>query len=509
MAKKVTYDFDSDSFGTSSVSLAIDEAKEDKIVDGVNILARAVGQFFTVEGKSDNGRFYSKKLWEKAIKDVDGRMVNGTLLGTIGHDQPLDEKALLEGKASHRVSKLWIDENGKGMGEILVLNTPAGRNLNGYLRGGVEFPISSRAYGKFKNSTKQGAQIVDEDTYKLESFDFVRMQGVPGAIPRLVEQQLNDNEEGFDAPDGGSGMDEKILEKLTKDKLATETLLNEAIQANEDVKGQLAVSESKLAEHTETVTTLTTKVEELTEGLKTAQDTVTAYENSGSPTEVGTALDKADEMIDSYVALGSPTALQEKLDELDTITEELDALKESLKDLGSVDEIKKVFDVFEKQASELGNADQIREAFDRTEKFYAQISELGSPDEINKIMDKFEEYSTLGTTDQINKAFDLAEALSTKIKEDRKSLDVKKLSTKHQVEESMAAKLLEKFDADETDAILGDMSEQSGVSITERFKVKKDDDESGDTVSLTEQKVSGMTRSTASRASRLTNNLSK
>ena len=34
-------------------------------VDGVHILAKVKGQFFVPDGKSRNGRFYPKELWEK------------------------------------------------------------------------------------------------------------------------------------------------------------------------------------------------------------------------------------------------------------------------------------------------------------------------------------------------------------------------------------------------------------------------------------------------------------
>ena len=89
-----------------------------------------------IDGKSQNNRFYERKLWDKVLKETSDYVNHGLMLGTIGHEQPIDDNAVREGKVSHRVSKLWIDDNKKlGMGEMLILNTPTGRTLNTMLRG--------------------------------------------------------------------------------------------------------------------------------------------------------------------------------------------------------------------------------------------------------------------------------------------------------------------------------------------------------------------------------------
>ena len=95
----------------------------------------------------------------------------------------IDDKALREGKVSHILSKMWIDGASQiGMGEVYVLNTDTGRRLNTYLRSGAELPVSSRAYGKYRGKTGDGAQIVDEGSYKFETFDFVQLPGIAHAV---------------------------------------------------------------------------------------------------------------------------------------------------------------------------------------------------------------------------------------------------------------------------------------------------------------------------------------
>jgi hypothetical protein len=164
---------------------------------------RAVGPFFAVDGKSQNNRYYSKNLWERVIKDdsVTDRLKRRKVFGTIGHDQDIDDKALREGKISHILTKIWIDDPTQiGMGEVYVLNTDTGRRLNTYLRSGVELPVSSRAYGKYRGKTKDGAQIVDEGTYKFETFDFVQLPGIARAVPKLVEEIEDAQDEAHDDP---------------------------------------------------------------------------------------------------------------------------------------------------------------------------------------------------------------------------------------------------------------------------------------------------------------------
>src|SRR5207302_5686436 len=93
----------------------------------------------------------------------------------------------------HILSKMWIDGASQiGMGEVYVLNTDTGRRLNTYLRSGAELPVSSRAYGKYRGKTGDGAQIVDEGSYKFETFDFVQLPGIAHAVPKLIEADLTE-----------------------------------------------------------------------------------------------------------------------------------------------------------------------------------------------------------------------------------------------------------------------------------------------------------------------------
>jgi hypothetical protein len=213
---------------------AFDEKVGEAVVDGHTILGRIVGPFFICDGKSSNGRYYSRHLWEKVLDEITPTIKKGQLCGTVGHQQDLDDQALCDGKISHLISKLWIHESGKvGMGEALILNTPAGRNLNAYARAGMIIPISSRGYGKYTGKTTEGLQIVDPKSYKLESFDFVRIPGIPIAQPKLVEHQnlpATREEKSVERD-----LSNETLLRLTEDRVKTEQELTRVLESHQQV----------------------------------------------------------------------------------------------------------------------------------------------------------------------------------------------------------------------------------------------------------------------------------
>ena len=152
-------------------------------------LAHVKGEFFCPDGKSRNNRFYSRGLWEKTLddNDVTTKLRERRMFGTISHDQDIDDKALLDGKISHVVTDLRIDDEGRGIGEALILDTPAGNILNAVFKAGCKLFTSSRAYGSLTNETVDGVPKVDEDEFQLETFDFVLDPGFIRASPSLVE----------------------------------------------------------------------------------------------------------------------------------------------------------------------------------------------------------------------------------------------------------------------------------------------------------------------------------
>lgn len=360
------------------------------------IIGRVVGEMFAVNGRSGNKRFYSRALWETAIKKHASKLANGMLMGTIGHNQPIDEKAILEGKVSHRVSKLWIDEStNKGMGEILIMNTDAGRNLNALLKSGVKFPVSTRAFGDFKGKTDEGLDIVNPDTYELEGIDFVKNPGIASAIPSIVESLPSTENQMSDST---------ALTQITEEKIQLGRELKESKAANESIQGKLELAESRL----ETTKALLAKYESLgsTDTLKEITESfnevntakleleaqVASYRYLGSPEKIEEALEKSKAMVESYEELGTAAEIRECL-----------GILESYVDVGSVQMIEAQVDELN-AFREMGTVNTVSEALEGATRLIESYKDLGTLGELSQILDITESYAALGSPAEIQEA---------------------------------------------------------------------------------------------------------
>lgn len=191
--------------GVSNINLVedinINEDANPSRVDGKYIIGMIEGQFFQPDGMSRNKRWYPKSLWEKALNcaDVKNRFLTSTMFGEIGHsDGPVEDMTLRNGCASHFVDKMWIDEAGRGMGRAYILNTPTGQLLKTYLGAGCKLKVSTRGEGLYKDGeTHDGCPVVDDDTYELQTADFVINPGFLETSATLKEQYEKIKEEKF------------------------------------------------------------------------------------------------------------------------------------------------------------------------------------------------------------------------------------------------------------------------------------------------------------------------
>lgn len=222
------------------------------IVDGVHTLGRVTGQFFVPDGASRNGRFYPRSLWERVLKseDTKHRLNDRLMFGTIGHDdQAVSEEQLRRGDVSHVITRLWI-EDGKGLGEALILNTEAGRNLNTYLRAGCRLKTSSRASGQYRDGvTHDGLPVVDEDAYLFETFDFVLEPGFLEANPTLVEslKTPETEEKRVMSEEFTSTLAKQALSDISEGRKALQESLNAALAENAHLKRQLDEARERAA----------------------------------------------------------------------------------------------------------------------------------------------------------------------------------------------------------------------------------------------------------------------
>ncbi len=161
----------------------------DPDVDGEHVIAKIIGPAFFPDTVSRNRVEYSRELWETVLSKphVQAEMKARRLFGTFGHTQKIDDTALLDGKISHITSKAYINEDGIGIGEYLVLNTEPGRNLKTYMGAKAKLRVSTRCRGTYLTKCNaRGNAVPNPATFDFKGIDFVYDPGYLGAEPRLA-----------------------------------------------------------------------------------------------------------------------------------------------------------------------------------------------------------------------------------------------------------------------------------------------------------------------------------
>jgi hypothetical protein len=428
--------FKSDIF-EPDVHFTLEEANGE--ADGQSVLAKVRGCFFVPDGTSRNRRFYPKSLWEKALakKEIKEKLASKRMFGTIGHDQVINDNAILEGKISHIVTNLTIDENGQGIGEALILDTPAGRGLNTLLKAGSKLFVSSRALGRFKGE-KNGLPVVDETSYQLQTFDFVIDPGFLEAKPELKES----------------------LDALFDEKAIT--------NHNDKQTGEIGMENKELAQHI------------IDENSKLKKDVTTAVEENDS---LKNKLAVANNEIEN---------LKEENEELTSVKEEVEAYKA----FGSVEEIKEAIEAKEKAETALAEfkaidsdvdltAEMVIEAVDKAQGLITEYKKIGSPSQITETLEKLAEFKDAvleyGTIEELEEIYSFASELIEKEKEAKKNEAIVALAEELGVAKSKIEKVYDKLTEEEIKEAFGGLKEEgtSKDEIKETFSTEEVDLEEG------------------------------
>lgn len=425
-----------DEFQTPPVAWKIQEAVEGEKsrVDGVNILARVVGPAFLIDGISRNNRMYKEETWDKGIAKVQERLESGGLLGTCGHDQEIDEKAILEGKVTHVVSKIW-KEGKVGMCEFLVLGTDAGHNINKLLRAGVKLPVSSRAYGTYSGKGDMGEDIIDPDTFLLETWDWVLNPGVGAAVPNLVENKDQPKQDEPTPPETATpdAISEELtmtLERITEEKIALQGKVAEILEENKSL--------------TASATSLTERVKELTTYGKSYQ------------TRVGT-LKEVKEITEHISKWLYIDFWKEVAKELNVFGQNNSTLAATTKSLMGVAEA----------YVPLGTPKKIQEEA----KLLAQYKEYGTIQECQAASKLLEAYIKVGKPKEIIEKLNRIAAKEQADATARRADEALKISKKFGQPVAFVEKLLTKFSAKEVIDQFKSATSPKTAAMTERYKV--------------------------------------
>lgn len=452
----------------------VNESLVEGKVDGKHVLGRVKGQFFAPNGTSRNGRFYPRSLWEKVIRNVDvkNRLTERTMFGTIGHDDtPVTEEQLRNGEVSHIVTNLHIDENGIGLGEAIILDTPSGRNLNTYLRAGSRLSTSSRASGRFaKEPNREGVPIVDEDSYLFETFDFVIEPGFLEARPDLVES-LNKPTEVFPMSEANDPIVRDAMKELSESRRLLQEQVMTAQSENGSLKARVEVAESrlktleskqeiiavseKLGITAEDASRLPRIMEDLQikdfsgvirfmEGLSKQDlevlkdgniserlNTLKAFQENVAPTpeEANLLAEKATNWITQYRRFGRPNEVAKRIQEgremsrffkkhgsperIEELLTKSAVSLEKFNALGSYKELSEVLEISYKLLSDykkLGTPRAIREALTKSENALVTVQKLGG---LGKIVEALKKYNRLVAKNREDRVSRVSEGLST------------------------------------------------------------------------------------------------
>lgn len=153
------------------------------------------GEFALFDTKNQNGRIYPQDIYEKAITELIPKVKSRQCLGECDH--PLDYDEVRLSNVSHLITDLRVEGN-RVLGEVELLNTPAGKVVQALLEAGVPIGISSRAVGDVEESN--GSEIVKnmslitydlvaDPSFKTAVLDEVSSNKL-GESLRLIESRL-------------------------------------------------------------------------------------------------------------------------------------------------------------------------------------------------------------------------------------------------------------------------------------------------------------------------------
>ena len=151
--------------------LAEQAVKENKPLIVTGVLQRA-------EAKNQNERVYPKDILEREIERyIEGPIAENRAMGELDHP----ESSIINlQNVSHNIKDCWW-EGDDVMGEVEILDTPAGKILKALFAAGIVVGISSRGLGSVEENLNEGTLEVQDD-FELLCWDFVSTPSTHGAF---------------------------------------------------------------------------------------------------------------------------------------------------------------------------------------------------------------------------------------------------------------------------------------------------------------------------------------
>lgn len=155
------------------------------------------GRFSVCDTLNGNRRKYPRRVWEKNLAEgsaLQEGIKRNSIFGLLEH--PEDGKIDLRSPIAVMITKAELKESGEVHGEILVLDTSAGKDLQALIEAGYNPFVSSRGFGSLVKDT-EGVDIVQED-FVCEGWDVVLKPSFSNAEIWVHDRsQKKDNEAAF------------------------------------------------------------------------------------------------------------------------------------------------------------------------------------------------------------------------------------------------------------------------------------------------------------------------
>jgi hypothetical protein len=158
--------------------LKLSEAK------GSSDLPLVQGILATAQVKNGNGRYYSKKLWDREINKYMDSVKENRAVGELDHP----ESTVINLKnVCHNIKDIWWDGDNI-MGKIEILPTPSGNILKALIDSGITVGVSSRGMGSVR---QMGETLEVQDDFDLLCWDFVSTPSNPGSWMMPLYESLD------------------------------------------------------------------------------------------------------------------------------------------------------------------------------------------------------------------------------------------------------------------------------------------------------------------------------
>jgi hypothetical protein len=142
------------------------------------------GVLATAEIKNGNGRYYSKKIWDREIDKYMSSVRENRAVGELDHP----ESTVINLKnVCHNIKDIWWDGD-HIMGKIEILPTPSGNILQALIGSGITVGVSSRGMGSVR---QMGETLEVQEDFELLCWDFVSTPSNPGSWMTSINESLD------------------------------------------------------------------------------------------------------------------------------------------------------------------------------------------------------------------------------------------------------------------------------------------------------------------------------